>query len=156
MSLTPATSVTEAGDFDILAQFQGKGAVLGSEAIARVSASHQVHLTVTGPSRIEQGDGGTFRGRLTSDTLAKVSQMEIVLEDSSGRQLSTVTTNASGIFAYSHPSFTAAGPESITASYLGGDHILPAEASISFSVLAPSSLTLGRTIAGRTGRGWDL
>ena len=138
-----STSVTEAGDFDILAQFQGKGAVLGSEAIVRVTASHQVHLTVTGPSRIEQGEGGTFRGKLTSDTLAEVSQMEIVVQDSSGRQLSTLTTNASGTFAYSHPSFTAAGPESITASYLGGDHILPAEASISFSVLAPSSLTLG-------------
>ena len=138
-----STSVTEAGDFDILAQFQGKGAVLGSEAIARVTASHQVHLTVTGPSRIEQGNGGTFRGRLTSDTLAEVSQMEIVVKDSSGRQLSTVTTNASGIFAYSHPSFTAAGPESITASYLGGDHILPVEANVSFSVLTPSSLTLG-------------
>lgn len=138
-----STSVTKAGDFDIHAQFRGKGAVLGSEAIARVTSSHQVHLTVTGPSRIEQGDGGTFRGRLTSDTLAEVSQMEIVVQDSSGRQLSTVTTNASGIFAYSHPSFTAAGPESITASYLGGDHILSAEASVSFSVLAPSSLTLG-------------
>ena len=138
-----STSVTEAGDFDILAQFQGKGAVLGSEGVARLTASHQVNLTVTGPSRVEQGDGGTFRGRLTSDTLAETGQLEIVLEDSSGRQLSTATTNASGVFSYSHPSFMVAGPESITATYPGGDHILPAEGSISFSVLAPSSLTLG-------------
>ncbi len=138
-----STSVTESGDFDILARFQGKGAILDSEATARVAASHQVHLTVTGPSRIEQGEGGAIRGRLTSDTLAEVGQLDIVLEDSSGRQLSTVTTAASGAFSYSHPSFVAAGPESITASYKGGDHILPSEASIFFSVLAPSSLTLG-------------
>ena len=135
-----SSSVMTAGDFDILAEFQGDDIVLSSVGLTRLTASHEVVVAITGPSRIEQGNGATFTGKLTSGTLSDVGQLSMVLEDSSGQQITTVTTAADGIFEYSHPSFDNAGSESIKARFLGGDYILPAEASIAFAVLAPTSL----------------
>ena len=137
-----SSSVMTAGDFDILAEFQGDDIVLSSVGLTRLTASHEVAVAITGPSRIEQGNGATFTGKLTSSTLSDVGQLNLLLEDSSGQQINTVTSDAGGKFEYSHPSFDDAGPESVTARLLAGDYILPAEASIAFAVLSPSALTV--------------
>ena len=136
-------SLMAAGVFQILAEFQGDGTVLSSSGMTWLTSIHLVDVSIKGPPRIDQGSGATFTGELTSETLSEVGQLSIVLEDSSGEQITTVTTGDAGTFEYSHPSFDDAGPQSITVRFLGDEFISPAEASIAFSVLAPTSLTIG-------------
>ncbi len=128
---------------EIVVGFQGDGITLSSSGTVRVDAKHEIDVTIKGLSRIKQWDGATFTGAVSSSTLPDMGQLDIALENSSGQQIATVHTDADGTFSYSHLSFGTAGPQSITARFAGDDSILPAEASIAFAVLAPSSIALG-------------
>ena len=91
-----------AGEFVVHANFSGLAPTLPSEETTRLTARHMVSLSLTGPSQIDTGSGALFTGRLTSDTLSPIGELEISIEDGEGSQLAAVTTDEDGRFEYNH------------------------------------------------------
>ena len=131
-----------AGEFVVQANFSGLAPTLPSEETTRLTARHMVSLSLTGPSQIDTGSGALFTGRLTSDTLSPIGELEISIEDGEGSQLAAVTTDEDGRFEYNHASFDIAGRYSLTARFPGGEFVAPRSARVNFAVVSPTTLTI--------------
>ncbi|MDE2968549.1 MAG: HEAT repeat domain-containing protein [Chloroflexota bacterium] len=144
------------GAYTVAAHFPGAGPILASRAVAGVSVREISVLTLDGPSVVELGDGGSFTGLLTTSSGEPIASAAVSIKDASGVELAAVTTDDQGAFEYSHPSFPQSGPSSISATYVGADFIVPANARSAFSVLAPTRLTLEAPASVRDGETYRL
>ena len=143
--------VDTAGEFVVHAEFSGLAPTLPSEKTARLTARHTVSLSLSGPSQIDTGSGALFTGRLTSDTLSPIGELELSMEDGDGRHLATVTTDENGRFEYSHASFDITGPQSLTARFAGGEFVAPRSARVNFGVVSPTTLNVEGPLIQRDG-----
>ena len=119
------TLVEEAGEFVLRAEFAGDAPVHSSDATARLGARHAVALSIDLPDESNKGSGQTFNGRVTSQTLSPIGQMELSVEDAGGNQLTAVATAEDGSFALTPPNaeLLQAGPLAIR--YSGDDLNMP-------------------------------
>ena len=145
-----------AGEFVVHANFSGLAPTLPSEETTRLTARHMVSLSLTGPSQIDTGSGALFTGRLTSDTLSPIGELEISIEDGEGSQLAAVTTDEDGRFEYNHASFDIAGRYSLTARFPGGEFVAPRSARVNFAVVSPTTLTIDGPAVQRDGQGFEV
>ena len=143
--------VDTAGEFVVHAEYSGLAPTLPSENTARLEARHTVSLSLSGPSQVDTGSGALFTGRLTSDTLSPIGELELSIEDGDGSHLATVTTDEDGRFEYSHASFDVAGPQSLTARFAGGEFVAPRSARVNFAVVSPTSLNVEGPLIQRDG-----
>lgn len=130
------------GPFTVRADYAGDGPILASAATARVAVRETALLTLDGPGTIELGDGGAFFGRLTRAGDAPIGQSSLSIVDANGAEIAAVTTDDDGAFRYEHESFFQTGPHSLSVLYPGADYVVPSSARISFSVLAPTWISL--------------
>ncbi len=143
--------VDMAGEFVVHAEFSGLAPTLPSEKTAGLTARHTVSLSLSGPSQVDTGSGALFTGRLTSDTLSPIGELELSIEDGEGSHLATVTTDEDGRFEYNHASFDIAGPQSLTARFAGGEFIAPRSARVNFGVVSPTTLNVEGPLIQRDG-----
>ena len=143
--------VNTAGEFVIHAEFSGLAPTLPSEKTTRLTARHTVSLSLSGPSQIDTGSSALFTGRLTSDTLSPIGELEISIEDGDGSHLATVTTDEDGRFEYNHASFDIAGPQSLAARFAGGEFVAPRSARVNFGVVSPTTLNVEGPLIQRDG-----
>ncbi len=151
-----AGMMSSPGQFTVNAAYRGEGSVLASSATARAEALHAVALTLEGPLRLKRGDGATFEGALTSDTLSPTGAVELTIEAAGVEQLVTVNVGEDGTFRYRHPSFGSTGPHTLTGRFDGGEFVRPASAEAAFEVLEPTVLALDGPVVVRDGEGFRL
>ncbi|MCY4625101.1 MAG: HEAT repeat domain-containing protein [Chloroflexi bacterium] len=132
----------EPGPFTVRAGYAGDGPILASQAIARVAVREAALLTLGGPSTVELGDGGGFAGRLAKADGSPIGQSTLRIVDAAGEELAAVTTDDDGAFQYRHEAFFQTGPHSLSVLYPGADFIVPSSARLTFSVLAPTWISL--------------
>ena len=145
-----------AGEFVVQATFSGLAPTLPSEEATRLTARHMVSLSLSGPSQIDTGSGALFTGRLTSDTLSPIGDLELSIEDGEGSRLATVTTDEDGRFEYNHASFDVAGRYSLTARFPGGEFVGPRSARVNFAVVSPTTLTIEGPAVQRDGQRFEV
>ena len=119
------TRVDEAGEFVLRAEFAGDAPVHSSDATARLGARHAVSLSMDLPDESNKGSAQTFNGRVTSQTLSPIGQMELSVKDAEGNQLTAVATAEDGSFELTLPNaeLLQAGPLAIR--YSGDDLNMP-------------------------------
>ena len=135
-------SADSAGELTIHAEFAGELPVLSSNGSARLIARHLTYLFLEGRGAVMQGEDAEFSGIIASDTHQKVGPVDLILADFEGNSLGSVTTGDDGSFSHSIPSVDTTGPHRTTASFAGTDFLTASSASVSFSVLAPTTLTV--------------
>ncbi len=145
-----------AGEFVVRATFSGLAPTLPSEEATRLTARHMVSLSLSGPSQIDTGSGALFTGRLTSDTLSPIGDLELLIEDGEGSRLATVTTDEDGRFEYNHASFDIAGRYSLTARFPGEEFVAPRSARVNFAVVSPTTLTIEGPAVQRNGQLFEV
>ncbi len=135
-------SVSESGEYTVSAEFRRNGPLLASNGSSLLSSQHLVVMSIDGPGRIEKGQGTTFEGRLESATFAPTGDLELTLEDSSGRETTSISTDENGRFAHTQSAFSNTGLHFLTGHYPGEQYVGSSTAGISFYVYAPTMLTL--------------
>ena len=132
-----ATEVDDAGEFLVRATFDGDAPVLPSEATDRLLARHAVELTLDIPSGLPQAGETTLSGRVTSETLSPIGQLELVIQDAEGDQLDIVTTANDGSFEFTVPESKDLLGSPIAFTYRGNDLNLPSSYFISIHMTSP-------------------
>ncbi len=135
-------SVAESGEYTVIAEFRRNGPLLASNGTTLLASQHLVVLTIDGAGRIERGQGATFEGRLDSETFAPSGALELTLEDSSGQETTSISTDENGRFSYTQSAFSNTGLHFLTGHYPGEEYVGSSTAGISFYVYAPTMLTL--------------
>ena len=149
-------SVSESGEYTVSAEFRRNGPLLASNGSALLSSQHLVVMTIDGPGRIAKGQGATFEGRLESPTFAPTGDLELTLEDSSGQETTSISTDENGRFAHTPSDFSNTGLHFLTGHYPGEQYVGSSTAGISFYVYAPTMLTLKAPKVVRDGVAFEL
>ena len=136
------SSADSAGELTVHGEFAGQPPVLASSGSARLAARHLTYLSLEGSREIKKGENPEFSGRIFSGTQQAVGPVVLTFADSDGNSLGNVTTGDDGSFSYSISSMDTTGAHRITASFPGTDFLTPSSASVSFSVLALTILTV--------------
>ncbi len=149
-------TVSESGEYTVSAEFRRDGPLLASNGSALLASQHLVVLTIDGPGRIGRGQGATFEGKLESETFAPTGSLELTLEDSSGLETTSISTDENGRFAHTQSSFSKTGLHFLTGHYPGEQYIGSSTAGITFYVYAPTMLTLESPKVVRDGEAFGL
>ena len=161
--------VEAAGEFLVGAEFAGEAPVLPSKARARLVARHTVGLSLDMPTELDRGSKTTFTGRITSETLSPIGQLELSVEGAGGQQLAIVTTSEDGSFEVTVPGSEESVDALIAFKYDGNDFTMPISYLLSIPVApagfnwllwvgVPSAVVavIIAGVAGRTFRGVGL
>ena len=149
-------SASDAGDFSVIATFEGEYPVLPTAVAANIVSRHMTSLSITGPGEVLLGSEATFVGTVSSGTLTEIAMLPVAILDSDGNVVETATTDAGGTFKYEPKPFDETGMQLLTARFEGDDYITPSSASVFLAVLAPTSLNVEGPELSRTGEAVEL
>ncbi len=145
-------AIDAVGHSIVRSEYGGEYPVLPSAHSTTVSARFLTEMTVYGPSSVAQGEPALFRGRITSRSVSDIGSLQIVIEDEAGVGIDSVMTDDDGSFRYSSPGVDEPGPSVLTARFNEQDELTSSSASFSYSVVAPTVLTVsGPSVAAAQG-----
>ncbi len=145
-------AIDAVGHSIVRSEYGGEYPVLPSAHSTTVSARFLTEMTVSGPSSVAQGEPALFRGRLTSRSVSDIGSLQIVIEDEGGVRIDSVMTNDDGSFRYRSPGVDEPGPRVLTARFNEQDELTSSSASFSYTVVAPTVLTVsGPSVAAAHG-----
>ena len=130
------------GETLVRAEFAGQYPVLPTNQSTTVTARHLTEMTISGPSTLPQGEEAIFQGRIASKSLQEIGSLEISIHDRQGDLIDNFATEDDGSFEYRSTDFVETGPRLITARFDEEEQLTSSSASLSFSVVAPTFLSV--------------
>ncbi len=131
-------SLDAAGSYSIRVRFAGTGDLAPSEASFAVAVLSPTQLTLSGPTLVQDGTAFELTGALRRGDGEPIPNVTIV---TSSPTTPTVTTNASGIFAWQETltlgGTTVESEMEIEAVFEGSDRFAPARAGVNMTVGKP-------------------
>ena len=141
-SFTHELTLPDSGQVTVTASFERERHILGSSASANVLARHITVLSFEGPREALFGDTVTFLGAVTSPTAEELEPLMVEIVNGAGEIITTIQTGEGGAFSYDPGSLEETGPRTLTARVPEQEFLTYSAASISFSVVHPTELSL--------------
>ena len=141
-SFTHEFTLPDSGQVTVAATFEREHHILGSSASANILARHITVLSFEGPREALFGDTVTFLGTVTSPTAEELEPLMVEIVDGAGEVVTTIQTGEGGAFSYDPGSLEETGPRTLTARVPEQEFLTYSAASISFSVVHPTALSL--------------
>ena len=141
-SFTHELTLPDSGQVTVTASFERERHILGSSASANVLARHITVLSFEGPREALFGDSVTFLGTVTSPTAEELEPLMVEIVNGAGEIVTTIQTDGGGAFSYDPGSLEETGPRTLTARVPEQEFLTYSAASISFSVVHSTALSL--------------
>ena len=141
-SFTHEFTLPDSGQVTVTGTFERERHILGSSASANILARHITVLSFEGPREALFGDTVTFLGTVTSPTAEELEPLMVEIISGDGEIITTIQTGESGAFSYDPGSLEETGPRTLTARVQEQEFLTYSAASISFSVVHPTALSL--------------
>ena len=141
-SFTHEFTLPDSGQVAVTGTFERERHILGSSASANILARHITVLSFEGPREALFGDTVTFLGTVTSPTAEELEQLMVEIVNGDGEIITTIQTGEDGAFSYDPGSLEETGPRTLTARVQEQEFLTYSAASISFSVVHPTALSL--------------
>ena len=141
-SFTHELTLPDSGQVTVAATFERENHILGSSVSANILARHITVLSFEGPREALFGDTVTFLGTVTSPTAEELEPLMVEIVNGDGEVVTTIQTGEGGAFSYDPGGLEETGPRTLTARVPEQEFLTYSAASISFSVVHPTALSL--------------
>ncbi|MYD36629.1 MAG: hypothetical protein F4X20_06465 [Dehalococcoidia bacterium] len=150
-SFTHQVTLPSSGQVTVTAAYEGTEFILSSSASSKVIARDVTVLSFEGPGQILAGEAGLFRGTVTSPTNDELEPLTVeILND--GEVITAIQTGEDGTFSYDTGSLGETGPRMLTARVPEQEFLTSSAATIAFSVVHPTIITLDGPPIAMTGQ----
>ena len=141
-SFTHEFILPSSGQVDVIAIYEGQNHILASSASADVLARDVTVLSFEGPREALFGDTVTFPGTVTSPTNEELEPLTVEIVNGDGELVTTIQTGEGGAFSYDPGSLEETGLRTLTARVPEQEFLTSSAATIMFSVVHPTVLSL--------------